>query len=168
MRERTAYHEAAHAVAQKRAGIDIGNLTIIPDPAGNILGLCQSGAWWTQEELEGEVIALLAGAAAEVELKEVPIAEAEVGAGADIEQARDLINRFELGTIGEWMDRARSFVRAEGAVIAFLATVLLDLEAMDPCEVDCAFDEFEEGRSAEESIALAREGRRNQEFLSGR
>lgn len=156
----TAYHEAAHAVAQWRAKLDTGTVTIIPNPEKNSEGMCEGDDdWWDQEQLEGLVIALLAGAAAQIELLGTTEATAKAHGSIDFEEAQYLIEKFDLPAFEEWMSRAREFVRHEEAAIKFIAALLLELKTLDQAEVLCAFFEFEDNVTVEESISTTRRAR---------
>lgn len=155
-----AVHEAAHAVANHRAVIDTGTVTIIPSPQEGSLSAVQSGDWWNDEELEGEVVSLLAGVAAEIELLGRTWGEASPGAGNDIEKAECLIERFFLGvTVDEWLTKAQEFVRREEDAIRYAAEILVAFEVLD--DFDWVMDDFENRVPVEEAIEGIRKYRKD-------
>ena len=104
-RQRTAIHEAGHAVAHCRLKIEQARVSIVPNDEENQLGsVLSQGAEsvWSREEAEPMVMAYLAGYAALVAAGIAPD-EAIVGAESDLESAESLISFWGLdGTIETW------------------------------------------------------------------
>ena len=103
-----AIHEAGHAVAHVRLGLDHDGANIIPDEDGQLGGAAGEG----QEHVEGErgakhvVLAFCAGYAALVAAGHAEDT-ARVGADDDFEQAREVIDSWGLpGGFESWQAQA--------------------------------------------------------------
>jgi len=159
-RRPTAIHEAAHAVGYHRVGIDTGTVTIIPNMEEGERGSVQVSDWWNQEELEGAIVAALAGAAAQVELLGQSWEEARLGGWSDLEKAEDLIERFLPNTtIDAWQEKASEFVRSEEAAIRYVAEALLTFEVLGLDGFPWVMGDFENGVAVEECIQSFRDYR---------
>ena len=162
-----AIHEAAHAVGYHRAGIDTGTITIIPNVEEGTRGSVQTGDWWNQEELEGAIVALLAGVAAEAELLILRRPRARrltaldaAGGGSDMDEAEYLRGRFLPDTtIEAWAGKAQEFVRSEETAIRYVAAVLLAVEVLGMDDFVCVMDDLGSGVPVEEAIETIREYR---------
>lgn len=161
-RRPTAIHEAAHAVGYHRTGIDMGTVTIIPNVEEGEAGSVQADErhWWNDDELEGTVVSLLAGAAAVVELLGQSWETARPGASSDFEKAENLVEKFLPNTtIDAWQEKACDFVRSEEAAIRYVADVLLAVKVLAMDEFDCVMDDLENGVPLEEAIQATRDYR---------
>ena len=148
--ERTAYHEAGHAVASKKFGFTCYDLSIKPSESSVFPGFTALGrakpldGWWDEpkEVVENYVIHALAGLAAQERFDPSCLEEAYQGAQSDFEQADEIIEYLE-GDISDsirelWIDRARAFVSEDEnwRAIRALAEQLLESKTLNDGEID--------------------------------
>jgi len=147
-RRPTAIHEAAHAVADHRAGFNPIGVTIVPDHDRGTEGaehqldgprlylnavgeLCQDS-----DDSRAFIVSLLAGLAANLEDGQ-PADEAALGAEGDVEDAQDRLQQWGLEwSLDDAMRAAREFVQREWRVIEAVAAELLDRETLDDTEIE--------------------------------
>lgn len=146
-RRSVAMHEAAHAVADFRAGFNLGPATIARDPERRTLGTAGGGGPTSYTNAAGEevyhledwrahVVSLLAGLAAET-ADGADTEPAERGAASDSERAREAIERWGLEwTFADARRAAGEFVRREWSAIEAVAAELLEHETLDAEEVE--------------------------------
>ena len=107
--KQTAIHEAGHAVAHVRLGLDHDGADIVPsEDTGALGGAAGEGVSqvWSRQRAEPGVLAFCAGYAA---LVAAGYAEgtAHLGTDDDFEQATNLIGYWDLdGTLADWKAKA--------------------------------------------------------------
>jgi len=158
----SAYHEAAHAVADYRFGFCPTVVTIVRD-----CGKATDGSAGTvyggdlNSDRERQLISLLAGRVAQSEWvrhaihsedrKTLP-AGAFCGAHGDFGRAQELL--FDGETLRQWIREAREFVKREWLVIDSVARELLDSKTLDDAEVELAIVRIDEALSPREYSRL--------------
>lgn len=155
--EKTAIHEAGHAVAHIRYGIDHNGATIVSDPDRGLLGAAAAlgaDSVWDKAAAESQVIAFCAGYAALVAAGCPPDAAVE-GADDDFAQATELLEFWGLeGALQDWQARTVEVMqRPENvAAVSLLARHLLERKTLDGdhCEV---LVEVADGVSTEADLA---------------
>lgn len=103
----TAHHEAAHAVAHARGGVEPNRITIVPDLEAGDAGSFAPIAGLMCPHCH--VIGLLVGYAADRKLGRDE-RRARAGAADDFDRARKLIRRARLGRFAELLSEADRFV----------------------------------------------------------
>lgn len=109
----TAIHEAGHAIAHARLGIDQHSVSIVRDPVKRTLGaVAAEGAnhVWDASQARDQVIAYLAGYAA-MRAAGYSRAEANAGAWGDFEHAQHLIDFWLDRPLPYWKARAVALMR---------------------------------------------------------
>ncbi len=135
----TAIHEAGHAVAHIRLGIQQGHVTIVP--AGDLSGSAVaegSDHVWNAAAASDQVLAYCAGHAATIAAG-LEAAQAELGCGNDFEEAQQLIDFWRLDSdLAAWQARAIALMSQSENVtaVACVAEWLLQEGTLDSELVD--------------------------------
>ncbi|MEW8073317.1 MAG: hypothetical protein AB2826_23130 [Candidatus Thiodiazotropha sp.] len=157
----TAIHEAGHATAHARLGIDQGMTTIVPNYENETLGAVQAeGAAhaYTKEEAENHVIAYCAGYAALI-VNGCSGKEALLGTDGDFENAEDLIKLWQLDPLEAWKQKTVNFLSEESnkRVTERISAELLKAKTLDLDDIEflvdiadgeATEDDYEEFKSA--------------------
>jgi hypothetical protein len=152
-RRRVAFHEAGHAVAAQRFGLDSFGATIVPSEAAS--GQHVGSGWYDLDERGRArfITCLLAGYAAEVKLGGDE-KSARAGAGSDFEHVEDIRRHLDdPKTLGHWLARARAFVNRprNWRAIEWAAKELLRLRELRAKELSIMLDVVD-GRSPPNSL----------------
>lgn len=154
--ETTAIHEAGHAVAHRRLGIDQGGLSVEPDREAQTLGRSFSagaGHCWNVAEAGDMALAYCAGYGA-VRAAGYTEAEAKHGCADDFSQAKELVRFWGLESLVKIKAKAVELMRQPANVNAVKRvadelvarrTIDADLLAVlfDVADGDCSAEEFE-------------------------
>ena len=152
-RVRTAYHEAAHAVADVRFGFQCKEVTIVSCKEAGISGQATSvdSGYYNDEREPGrnvstlnveraksQLIVLLAGYAAALEKDPTSKSRrVKIRAADDIAEARSILHELgDNGTIAPWFRKALAFVRSNWRAIDMVARDLIEVKRLDGTEVD--------------------------------
>jgi hypothetical protein len=155
-REHVAWHEAGHAVAHVRFGIDQQSVTIraVPEQSlGHALAAGEEGVW-DKESAPAMVIAYCAGFAA-LRAKGLPEEVADLGASNDYEHAQQLIQFWGLeGAIVDWKAHALKVMQETRniAAVSMVAEELLKRETIDD-ELVRVLVEVSDGETTPEEYA---------------
>jgi hypothetical protein len=138
-RKRVAYHEAGHAVANRRFGILQAKATILSRDAyaGAVVWEGKEHVW-SANEAPAQVLSYCAGYAALVSIG-VERDIALQGCSNDMEAAAELIARWPLsGTLDEWQSKAVELMsRPENIrAVDFVANALLRHETLNDVYLD--------------------------------
>ena len=123
--ERTAYHEAGHAVVAEILEDGCIDLVSVRKSTGNVGGFTSyhtpDNYWLSKTHMENRIIALLAGKAA----TEIIFGEVDTGANNDLHRAFDIVERFSddycAYGFGYWTERENSnslMQRKEDRIVA--------------------------------------------------
>jgi ATP-dependent Zn protease len=140
----TAYHEAAHAVADHLGGFSPYHLTIKPE--GGILGhaRCLDGYWSCPEveisQIEAVLVSLYAGYVAQIEVGG-DMSAAREGAYDDFDAATEILEQFGDLDESKWLQLAQQFVQENWAAISRVAEDLLLHETIDGVEIEFLVDD---------------------------
>ncbi|MBI5443874.1 MAG: hypothetical protein HY900_22030 [Deltaproteobacteria bacterium] len=154
-----AFHEAAHAVADLKAGFCPWGATILPHEhaagsSGSVYGFDGTQG---EEDGRGWIISLLAGYVASLVAGEEP-EQARLAASSDFERAEEAIRILGHGDISSWTARAQSFVREHWQAITAVAEELLLHKTLDDGELDLIVSAAEGDPSADVSRYRALRG----------
>ncbi|MCC7193920.1 MAG: hypothetical protein IT356_00010 [Gemmatimonadaceae bacterium] len=148
----TAIHEAGHAVAHVRHGIDQAWATIVPSEgsAGNVLA---DEGHWNRDDGEAQVLSYCAGFAALVAAGH-STQVAEIGCDDDFKKAVAIIEFWDLGNLDTWKARAVDLMQRPENVraVALIADQLLARERVDADHVQVLVD-VADGETTVEELA---------------
>jgi ATP-dependent Zn protease len=148
-RERTAHHEAGHAVIGYKLGGYTCAATIRPNAERGTLGHATSGGY----SISAHVLSLYAGRAAEAIFAGCEVTE---GHQQDYDEAAEFLG--ELGETQEAMEeRARLLVVEHWGAIATVAQALLEHETLRGEELDFLIDCHDEGLDWRERLPWYRQ-----------
>lgn len=166
-KRRTAFHEAAHAVAQYRFGFTCAKVTIVPDEDRETLGSAsRMDSWESWEEVpedvcHGFIIMCLAGFATGLHLAPDQREAHLQQANSDFAKAARLLRLME--EMGEsdpddaipdrWIEETSVFVDREWRAITAVAEALLQLETLEYIELELLVDAVDGEPEAREGLS---------------
>ena len=154
-RHRTAYHGAAHAVAEYRHGKSPQRLSLrlngSPHPCHQPL----AGAI-SPERVSEWVTISLTGMAAEMELAGESLMTVVTRSPEVLTNVDDVLHLHRLGSVKEWLQRAREFVAVESRAIGAVADQLVERGVLDGLEVELIIDSVDEVPGATDSLSMIR------------
>ncbi len=159
--KKTAYHEAGHGVSAYRLGLQVGELTIIPNKEKYTLGYSLSEGEWCTGELDKEaIITCYAG----YEAEKIFNSEADKrGSAADDEHAERLlkVNGFDEAELRE---ETRQLLEDNWNIVEIVAEQLLKDKLLKDDEWTIIIDAIDEGGDWKEALA---ELRRVMKYIEG-
>lgn len=155
--ERTAHHEAAHAIADTKFGFKFLEVTI--ERHGDALGesYCD-GDCYDDEDVTNRITSLLSGYAADIKFSPETGESARWGASSDFESAEEMIGDT---AIDPWIERAKVFVDENWKAIALVASELLKEKKLEFVEVDILIDVAE----GKDEMSTLEEYRRRRDWV---
>lgn len=144
-RQRTAYHEAGHAVAAYRGGFDSNYLcavSTVPDPGKGTFGwACYADQFSDIDspEMEAWLLSMFAGYAAELQFCPREAERIHLTAASDFEKAAPWLAIREESE-GVWIAKAAEFVQREWEAIERVAQQLLLDEQLDGEDLQILLD----------------------------
>jgi ATP-dependent Zn protease len=128
-REKTAIHEAGHAVMCLRLGVVLGAISIIPNENGR-LGFVthEDDSEFTADGAKNKALTCLAGYAA---LVAIDAPNAASGCDDDFDDAQEALERWQLGSVDGWKGRTIEMMRRPENVkaVGLVASKLLAMAA---------------------------------------
>ncbi len=137
-KRRAAYHEAAHAVAALRFGVDCHGAHIIQHGEHGEYGGSTGGEgmWHDLKSAREWLIIHYAGYCAVVKLDPDDEAQSRYGASRDFEDAERTLRAIGDTDEEAWISRAREFVETNWEPITLIAHELLEHKQLDCTELE--------------------------------
>jgi hypothetical protein len=150
-RERSAYHEAAHAVAAIRFNMDCYGVHIIPH-GDNMGAMDGEGSWHDLKSAQENIICLYAGFAASLKIDHrADRSGLCYAASNDFDKADDIMRAIGNEDRKAWMSQTSDFVEKDWEAINLVALELLEREYLDRSELDILID-IADGKDQRESL----------------